>query len=662
MAVVFTSNLDVSGDMPDIIRQQYATLADMKSVVSNMMPSIYLAYCLETHRYYVYDKTNDDDDTLGLWRDFSSQIKVMPSPDTVPVGTVYQYIGNSTISYTQGYFYKCDIESEETQTVAIDTLEEFKALINESETLFKVYNGKKKVNKKYYTFNEVKYYIDSDIVYYTSSEEGDLTSDSTIDTDEAVAAIGITKEVTVYTYQWTNLSVGAGGGSSESIQKTTLPEASESESGKIYQYIGETDQYTQGYFYECAITGSQIETHDPQTIDVLKYDIEHYPTGTIQVNTGSDPEELDCLLNYYVYDNTIYRADNETGSISTDTALTTDEMVVDEHLMYEVDAPVYGWEQKDVQPSIVAPEIVQMLFQDRPFVIEQLDNAPTEQDTGDDFMLYTYTVGRLASLYTYDTDHWISLGRWSGSGLFEALPDFTWDLYQKILLKNLRISNAGQVDYDNLNYSELTNVGAALDNILAKIYYVNPAISSFTMTPSTTEYEIGASVSDLVFNWTTNKDITTQTLTDCTLADATVRTATAAGPYTSNKTFTLSIGDGENTATSSKSISFKHKVYWGSAAEPNGAYDSAFILALSNKKFATNYKGTYSMTVAQDEFGFIACPTSWNIPEECYIGGFLTTLTKMATIEFTNASGNTTNFDILRTGQHSLGSISMEFR
>ena len=58
MAVVFTSNLDVSGDMPDIIRQQYATLADMKSVVSNMMPSIYLAYCLETHRYYVYDKTN----------------------------------------------------------------------------------------------------------------------------------------------------------------------------------------------------------------------------------------------------------------------------------------------------------------------------------------------------------------------------------------------------------------------------------------------------------------------------------------------------------------------------------------------------------------------------------------------------------------------------
>lgn len=579
MAVVFTSNLDVSGDMPDIIRQQYATLADMKSVVSNMMPSIYLAYCLETHRYYVYDKTNDDDDTLGLWRDFSSQIKVMPSPDTVPVGTVYQYIGNSTISYTQGYFYKCDIESEETQTVAIDTLEEFKALINESETLFKVYNGKKKVNKKYYTFNEVKYYIDSDIVYYTSSEEGDLTSDSTIDTDEAVEAIGITKEVTVYTYQWTNLSVGADGGSSESFQKTTLPEASESELGKIYQYIGETDQYTQGYFYECAITGSQIETHDPQTIDVLKYDIEHYPTGTIQVNTGSDPEELDCLLNYYVYDNTIYKADNKTGDISTDTALTTDEMVADEHLMYEVEAPVYGWVQKDVQPG--------------------------------------------------------------GSG---------------------GASTASDVTYSNQDHPSLTDVGAALDNILAKIYYVEPKINSFTMSPSTTEYEIGASVSNLVFNWTTNKAITVQTLTDCTLADATVRTATAAGPYTSNKTFTLSIGDGENTATSSKSISFKHKVYWGSAAEPNGAYDSAFILGLSNKKFATNYKGTYSMTVAQDEYGYLAYPSSWGTVTDWWISGFSVDVYDCGEVSFTNASGNTTTFRVVRTTQPSLGAISPEIK
>ncbi len=38
----------------------------------------------------------------------------------------------------------------------------------------------------------------------------------------------------------------------QTIQVDTLPEASESEVGKIYQYVGETDlNYTNGYFYKC---------------------------------------------------------------------------------------------------------------------------------------------------------------------------------------------------------------------------------------------------------------------------------------------------------------------------------------------------------------------------------------------------------------------------
>lgn len=224
--------------------------------------------------------------------------------------------------------------------------------------------------------------------------------------------------------------------------------------------------------------------------------------------------------------------------------------------------------------------------------------------------------------------------------------------------------DAEDITYSNIDKPELTNVKLALDDLIAKVYYVEPQITSFTMTPATTEYEIGASVSDLVFAWTYNKDIDSQTLTDCILADETVRTATAAGPYTANKTFTLSADDGENTVTASKSISFKHRVYWGSAAIPTApaTYDSAFILALSDKKFATNTKGTYPMTVANGEYGFLAYPDSWGMVTGWWINGLQAETYDCGTVSFTNASGNTTTFRVLRTTQPSLGYITPEVK
>ena len=274
--------------------------------------------------------------------------------------------------------------------------------------------------------------------------------------------------------------------------------------------------------------------------------------------------------------------------------------------------------------------------------------------------------------YTYNEDN--QDYEWMDFRLDSTHPPAVFIYYEKrlsvvvgIMLANGSSGGGGaaeDITYANASQPTLTNVKLALDDLIAKVYYVAPEITSFTMTPATTEYEIGASVSDLVFAWTYNKDITTQTLTDCTLADETVRTATAAGPYTTNKTFTLSAGDGENTVTASKSISFKHKVYWGSAAIPTSpaTYDSAFILALSDKKFATNTKGTYPMTVASDEYGFLAYPDSWGMVTGWWINGLQAETYDCGTVSFTNASGNTTTFRVLRTTQPSLGYITPEIK
>lgn len=221
--------------------------------------------------------------------------------------------------------------------------------------------------------------------------------------------------------------------------------------------------------------------------------------------------------------------------------------------------------------------------------------------------------------------------------------------------------DASSVSYTNASFSELDNVKKALDNILSKIYYVEPKINSFTMTPSTAEYEVGQTVSEVSFAWAYNKDVISQSLTDCTLADETVRSATYSTPISSNKTFTLTASDGEKSVTASKSISFKHKIYWGSSAT-TADFTSAFILGLSGKKFATGYKGSYSMTVGSGEYGYLCYPSSWGNVTSWWIGGFEVTTTDCGTISFTNASGNTTTFRITRTSKSGLGSITAEVK
>ena len=216
---------------------------------------------------------------------------------------------------------------------------------------------------------------------------------------------------------------------------------------------------------------------------------------------------------------------------------------------------------------------------------------------------------------------------------------------------------ADDISYQNSNYPSWTNVKEALDGIMAKVDYIKPEITSFTSTAQEV-YEVGQNVSNIVFNWTINKNITTQTLTGCPLADATVRTATYTNNITSNKTFTLTIGDGQNTASKTVYIEFRNKIYYGSSAIPSN-FDSAFILGLSNNQFATGKSVSFNITVGSNEYGFIAFPSSFGTLSSVKIGGFDTDVISCGTISFTNASGGTTNYNIYRTGRHSLGAITM---
>lgn len=218
---------------------------------------------------------------------------------------------------------------------------------------------------------------------------------------------------------------------------------------------------------------------------------------------------------------------------------------------------------------------------------------------------------------------------------------------------------AENIAYTNADYSQYSNVDLALDALFAKVYYVKPTCSLYA-SPTGGTFEMGTTITaPITFTWTTNKDITTQTLTNCTLADETVRTATYDTDITSDKTFTLSVSDGENSATSSVSYKFMNNVFWGSA--PIGTYDSAFINALSNKKLTTSVKGTYSFNVANGEYGFWAVPSNMTI-STVWIGGFEVTVESVGTISYENSQGYTRDYNLYKTGQSGLGSISAEIK
>ena len=219
---------------------------------------------------------------------------------------------------------------------------------------------------------------------------------------------------------------------------------------------------------------------------------------------------------------------------------------------------------------------------------------------------------------------------------------------------------AENITYTNENFPQYDNVDLALDALFNKVYYVKP-ICSLSASPSGGTFEMGTTISaPITFTWTTNKDIKSQTLTGCTLADESVRTATYNTNVTSDKTFTLSISDGENSASSSVSYKFLNNVFWGSASTAE-TYDSAFIRALSNKKLASAVKGTYSFNIANGEYGFWAVPSNMTI-SSIWIGGFEVTVDDLGIISYINAQGYTRDYKLYKTGKASLGAISAEIK
>lgn len=181
-------------------------------------------------------------------------------------------------------------------------------------------------------------------------------------------------------------------------------------------------------------------------------------------------------------------------------------------------------------------------------------------------------------------------------------------------------------------------------------------INSFINDKNT--LEMGTKVTEVTLNWTLSKNPKTMTIDSESITPVSTRTKTYTGQnITTNKTYTLKVTDEKDaTATKTTSISFVNGVYWGVKEAPE-SYDSAFVLGLTKGLQGSKGK-TFTVDAAAGQHIFYALPTRYG---SCTfnVGGFDGGFTKVATIEFTNASGYKESYDIYKSVNAGLGSTTV---
>jgi len=79
---------------------------------------------------------------------------------------------------------------------------------------------------------------------------------------------------------------------------------------------------------------------------------------------------------------------------------------------------------------------------------------------------------------------------------------------------------------------------------------------------------------------------------------------------------------------------------------------------LSYNKLSSGFAGTFNVNAGTGEYIYISFPSSFGTPT-FYVGGFEGGISFLETVSFINAYGITTNYDIYKSDNASLGSTTV---
>lgn len=175
--------------------------------------------------------------------------------------------------------------------------------------------------------------------------------------------------------------------------------------------------------------------------------------------------------------------------------------------------------------------------------------------------------------------------------------------------------------------------------------------------------EIGSTVTETVITWSFNKEPKTQTIKFgsevAEVLDKSIRSKTYSGKtITSNTSIVITATDERNAqASRTLNITFQPRAYWG-VAQNKEIYDSADILALSGSALTSTRTRNINVNAGEGEHIIYAIPSSFGTPT-FKINGFEGGFVKVGTINFTNASGYSQNYDVYKSVNPNLGSTQV---
>ena len=350
----------------------------------------------------------------------------MPVANASYVGFIAEYIGTTTSNYINGYFYQC----REISTGVYAWVQKNVQPSGGGTGGDGVIDG---------------YYNETDHLFY---EEDTYINPISGDTDTLYVSLDTNL---LYRYDSANsifIRVDAHS-DGQTIQVDELPQASSTLEGKIYQYVGLSGDYINGYFYAC-IYDSELGV---------------YKWSAINTQDSYNKSETYSKDEVYSKDETYSKDEVYTKEevYTKDEVYSKDETYSKEEIGDITDLPD---NQKDIVENIsdIAQDVSD-LKTDKQDVI-QFSTMPTANaDTLGDVVQFVGTTGTYTNGYFYRCVYDGSAYSWelitdfytkSEIGALSGLPDTTKDVIQNISLIN---SNKQKImQFDTLPIASASNV------------------------------------------------------------------------------------------------------------------------------------------------------------------------------------------------------------
>ena len=212
---------------------------------------------------------------------------------------------------------------------------------------------------------------------------------------------------------------------------------------------------------------------------------------------------------------------------------------------------------------------------------------------------------------------------------------------------------ASNIFYTNGNVENITNVQEALDYLL----YAKPDVNLY----GGEIYEKGHCCEKVDLWWEVNKEVITQYINngvgsvDSTLRKICIEDAGVER----DTTFTITVSDGKNKASSSTTISFKQKIYWGTSS--NIELSQEEILKFDNE-FENITENTCVFNCSGGKYFYIVAPAKYQNDLMFKINGFIFSDMEETSLMLKNASGYEDEYVVYRSNNIQTGStIEVEY-